>query len=691
MKELLTSLSLVITLGLSLNAASAENTLPYRIENSWLTLSDGVRLAVTYYIPNGIEGQTRFPMLLEMLPYRKDDLAKAWAHPLYDYFARKGLALAKVDIRGTGSSEGATPDREYSAQEINDGVEVIALLSELPFANGNIGMWGISWGGFNAIQVALRNPPQLKAILAAHASDDLYSNDVHYTDGIFGVDEYILSINHMSGFMRSPDYSIDAAYFTDRFDQTPWLFNYLKHSQDGPFWREGSLKDRIQHLKIPVYLLGGLLDGYRDTLPNTLTNSQAPVRAVLGPWPHAWPNSASPGPTWEWRDDATHWWHAWLGDSVEAATPYRENSFRVFIRSGHEANPALTEIDGNWYKLPWPLPASDLETLVLYPSAENTLNTAIANSISTSIELTHVPSNGIDLGEWWGELLPDMSATDADALVFDSAPVRSELTLVGMPTVSLVSSSNSTDGNWLARLEDIGPDGRVTLITGGAINGQLRESTLSPQKIQPNKKMTLTLQLHMTTWTFKPGHRIRLAVSNGAFPMFWPSPSLTRSELSVDTASTKLILPLWRAKDTASILTMDKGNPSNYLGPKIIALEPVPDHPVKREVIKNPDDNSVSIIRESSVAYQLSDARIESTRHTRHTTHNENPSSTEFEGWAEYLLDNGQESGPMRYRTEIRLNSDLKFFDLEISRILSNDSAEIRRRQWREKIPRGAQ
>ncbi|MFT4862811.1 MAG: putative acyl esterase [Pseudohongiellaceae bacterium] len=132
MNKILASLSLAVTLGLSCSSFGAENDLPYRIEDSWLT-----------------------------------------------------------------------PTREYSVQEIDDAVEVIALLSELPFTNANVGMWGISWGGFNAIQTALRSPPQLKGVLAAHASDDLYSNDVHYTDGIFGIDEYILSINYMTGFMRS--------------------------------------------------------------------------------------------------------------------------------------------------------------------------------------------------------------------------------------------------------------------------------------------------------------------------------------------------------------------------------------------------------------------------------------------------------------------------------------------------------
>lgn len=691
MKKTLASLGLVLALGSSVSSFGAENDLPYRIEDSWLTLEDGVRLAVTYYIPNATSDQARFPVLLEMLPYRKDDIAKAWAHPLYDYFARKGLALAKVDVRGTGSSEGVTPTREYSEQEIDDAVEAIALLSELPFANGNVGMWGISWGGFNAIQTALRSPPALKGILAAHASDDLYSNDVHYTDGIFGIDEYILSINHMSGFMRSGDYTIDEAYFAQRFDQTPWLFSYLKQNQDGRFWRDGSLKYQLQRLTTPLYLIGGLLDGYRDTLPNTLENASVPVRAVLGPWPHAWPDSASPGPTWEWREDAAQWWLARLGTDFELNQRYEDNNFKVFVRSGNGPDQTLSQVSGDWYKLPWPLAESSVDPVVLYPSAERSLEQSIASTAAATLGLSHIPSNGIDLGEWWGEHLPDMQSTDASSLVFDSAAMATELTLVGIPEVSLLASSNADDGNWVVRLEDLAPDGRVTLITGGAINSQLRQSTLSPESVQPNQDMAMTLPLRMTTWTFKPGHKIRLAISNGAFPMFWPSATLTASKLVVNTFATKLTLPVWTDKNNTPAITMAAGLSSNYLDSSIVALGPVPEHPRRSEVIENPDTNSVSFIRGSGVEYQLSDARIEATRHTRHTVDNDNPAHTEFEGWAEYLLDDGRSGGPVSYRTEIRLISDTEFFDLHISRVLSNQRGEIRRRQWQEKIPRGAQ
>jgi hypothetical protein len=204
----------------------------FEIQRGWLTMRDGVRLSVTYFLPKARTAGERFPVLLELLPYRKDDSFYLRDYPLYSYFARHGFAMAKVDIRGTGSSEGAVPEREYSDAELDDAVELIRQLAHLPWSNGNVGMWGISWGGFNALQVAMRQPPELKTILALHASDDLYHDDVRYIDGIYHKDEYELTIDHENALPQSPDYRLDEKYFERRFNAQPWLLTYLKQQQD---------------------------------------------------------------------------------------------------------------------------------------------------------------------------------------------------------------------------------------------------------------------------------------------------------------------------------------------------------------------------------------------------------------------------------------------------------------------------
>ncbi len=686
---------LLILLWATQASAAQSSDYSYVIENDWIALPDGVRLSVSYYKPEAKQTGETFPVLLEMLPYRKDDISRTWAHPYYDYFARQGLALAKVDIRGTGSSEGIAPTREYSETEINDAIDVIAALAELPWSNGNVGMWGISWGGFNAIQVALRNPPQLKAIIAAHASDDLYMNDVHYTDGVLGLDEYVLSINHMMGFMQSPEYTIDDSYFTNRFDREPWLFDYLRHNQDGEFWQAGSLKYQLDRVRIPMFLINGLLDGYRDTAVNSLESLHTPIRAVIGPWPHAWPNSAVPGPSWEWREEATRWWQHWLTDSHNNDS-FNGQSFRFFLRSGNPPITSLENIPGSWHESSWPLPIAESNSLLLYPNHNQSLTTTVTGQVQTdSLELNNAV--GHELGEWWGELLPDMRRVDASSLVYDSEPLTAVLQLVGKPEVSLRVTTSSDKTNWLIRLEDVAPDGKVTAITGASLNGQLRSSTLNPEPLPVGEQITLETPLHFSTWTFQAGHRIRLAISNGLFPMVWPSPEHINSTLVINSAASRLELPLWEHGTVSDVINMPPALASASLDPQLAGFEAVPDANTRNEVFENKLDGSVSIIRESAVGYRVSNPhgvnnsiRIHTLRSTEHKTHRDDPAKTEYRARAEYrLLPMSDAEDEIRYITEIDLNSDTEIFDLSVTRTLYEGTQILRQKNWQETLPRG--
>ena len=121
-------------------------------------------------------------MLLEYLPYRKDE-SRARNVELHSYFTDRGYIVARVDIRGTGNS-GVEQYLMSTRDRATDGETVIDWLSRQPWSSGSVGMFGISWGGFNAIQMAMRQPPALKAFVAVMATEYLYQEDVHYIDGI---------------------------------------------------------------------------------------------------------------------------------------------------------------------------------------------------------------------------------------------------------------------------------------------------------------------------------------------------------------------------------------------------------------------------------------------------------------------------------------------------------------------------
>ncbi len=70
---------------------------------------------------------------------------------------------------------------------------------------------------------------------------------------------------------------IDERYFAERFDQPPWMLTYKAQQRDGPFWDRTALKTRYDSIRIPVFVIGGWYDGYRDSIPRMLEHVKAPV------------------------------------------------------------------------------------------------------------------------------------------------------------------------------------------------------------------------------------------------------------------------------------------------------------------------------------------------------------------------------------------------------------------------------
>ncbi|HEV8200477.1 MAG TPA: CocE/NonD family hydrolase, partial [Candidatus Polarisedimenticolia bacterium] len=233
-----------------------------------IPMPDGVRLAADLWMPEAsaaAKPKQKLPVLLEYLPYRKTE-ARGDRFGLYAYFVRRGYVVARVDIRGTGNSEGVLIPYEYSDIENQDGDAVIAWLARQPFSTGKVGMFGISWGGFNSLHMAMRNPPALGAIIAVDATDDLYEDDVHFMDGGIHVDSWEMSMDLANAMPGAPGYVIDDRLFADRFDRTPWMFTYKKQQRDGAFWDRTTLKRRYESIRIPTFVIGGWYDGYRDSV-----------------------------------------------------------------------------------------------------------------------------------------------------------------------------------------------------------------------------------------------------------------------------------------------------------------------------------------------------------------------------------------------------------------------------------------
>lgn len=509
-----------------------------RMERTWIPMPDGVRLAATLYVPDGAKPGEKFPALLEYLPYRKDDGTAARDYPMHSYFCKRGYVTARVDIRGTGASEGRAPEREYSQQEQRDGEEVIAWLASQPWSNGSVGMLGISWGGFNSIQMAMRRPPALKAILAVDATEKLFHDDVHYMDGMMHIDEFELAMDLTPAIPGAPEFGPSDEALLARFDVAPWSLNYMKQQRNGKFWHEPIRP--FSNIQIPCFLIGGWLDGYRDSVPAMLEQVKAPVRALIGPWNHTFPNDAEPGPAVEWREDAVRWFDQWLKGRDTGVLD--DPKLTVYMRHWHPPDATLPEVPGEWRaESAWPPRAQQTKTLFLQPN--HTLG-AIAAGNQTH-QLKYVPTMGVEAGFWWGELLTDQRPVDAFSLVYDSAPLDAEVAILGHPHALLRASANAPLANWFARLSDVAPDGTVTLVTGAGLAGAQRESAEHPRELEPGKLYPLDIELHVTSWVFPRGHRIRLAISNALWPMIWPTPHALTTTLALGGAEgSRLALPV---------------------------------------------------------------------------------------------------------------------------------------------------
>jgi uncharacterized protein len=509
-----------------------------RMEDTWIPMKDGVRLAVRLYRPDGEKPEERFPALLEYHPYRKDDATAIRDYGLYTYFVRRGYVCARVDIRGFGSSEGVPTEREYSAQEQEDAFEIIRWLAHQAWSNGNVGMMGISWSGFNSMQMAMRHPPELKAILAIAATAELFHDDVHYMDGMAHIDEFELNMDMAPGMTGAPDYTLDEKVLGPRFDAPPWSLLYLQHQRDGEFWR--SPVRPLSEIKIPCFLIGGLQDGYRDSIPAMLEQSKAPLKALIGPWNHSFPDDADFGPRIEWRGEAVRWWDYWLKGKDTGVL--KDPRLVIYMQHWHPPDPSLDAVPGVWrVEDTWPPPEAKNTTFFL----ESDHALAEVASKPAIHQLKYVPSIGVEAGFWWGELLSDVRPVDAFSLVYDSAPLEKDLAILGRPRALLRAAATARLADWFCRLSDVAPDGTVTQITGAGINGAQRESMSDPKDLEPSKMYSIPIEMHLTSWVFPKGHRIRVAVSNALWPMMLPTPYAMTTSLELGGESgSRVVLPV---------------------------------------------------------------------------------------------------------------------------------------------------
>ena len=679
------SLSAGLLAGGLLFAPSLQAAEGIALETAWIPMPDGVRLAADVFKPAAGAADAKYPVLLEYLPYRKRE-ARSRNYALYSYFVQRGYVVARVDIRGTGESEGRLIPHEYSDIEHDDGEAVIDWLAQQPWSSGRVGMFGISWGGFNAIQMALRNPPALKAIIAIDATEDLYQDDVHYMDGILHVDSWEMSMDLDNARPGAPEYVVDEEYFRNRFDTEPWMLTYKTRQRDAPFWDRASAKGRYQDIRIPSFHIGGWYDGYRDSIPRMLENLKSPVKAIVGPWSHAWPHEPYPNPGIEWRHEAVRWFDHWLKDIDTGIL--REPRFAVYVRNWHPPGPYLEHAPGRWrFEEGWPI--ARIREQILYPQPDHTLDAH--ESAEATHQLRYLPSTGVEGGGpvmWWGDVAHDQRPTDAFSLVYDSASLTEDLVILGLPHATLTVAADATRANWVARLSDVAPDGTVTQVAGAALNGSHRNSAREPSPIVPGEEFTIDIEMHFTSWVFPKGHRIRLAVNNAQWPMLWPTPELMTASLRLGGQS-RLALPVVPFEERSVPAFLPPATDPRFPGYETLEAGTTSGYGEVSSVNRKPQTGAtvVTATNEGGTRFPWGTERTFET--IRHEVRDHAPADASVLGT--HRMEVELPGRKLVWDAELSLRSDRENFHYSYRRRLSENGRTLREKTWTRTIPRDYQ
>lgn len=517
-------------------------------------MADGCRLGARIWLPDDARDNP-VPALLEFLPYRKRDFMRHRDEPMHGYLATHGYASVRVDLRGSGDSEGLLSD-EYSAQEHADGVEVIAWLAAQPWCSGSVGMFGISWGGFNSLQIAAMQPPALKAIMALCASDDRYSDDAHYMGGCLLTENLQWGSIFMVNQALPPDPDIVGEawreQWRDRLEQLPnFPALWLEQQWRGDYWREGSVCDHIDRIEVPVYAIGGWADGYSNAIPRLLASLRSPCKGLIGPWAHNFPHQGRPGPAIGFLQEAVRWWDRWLKGVDNGIDD--EPALRVWLQEAVKPEPQYAHMPGRWVAEPsWP--SGNIEPLELFLSASGC--SAEPGEPEEGI-LSSPQTCGIRGGEWCafgsdGEMPRDQRPDDGFSMVWDTPTLQHRIEILGAPIVRLTLRSDQPSANLIVRLCDVAPDGTSLRVSYGVLNLTHRNGHELPEPLVPGESVTVDVKLNDIAHAFPTGHHIRVAASTAYWPIVWPSSSVPR--LQVVQGEGVLTLPVRAPRDDDALL-----------------------------------------------------------------------------------------------------------------------------------------
>ena len=509
------------------------------IEHTWIPMADGVRLSARLWIPEDCSPLP--PAVLEYIPYRKRDSYRihdsAWGAAL----ASNGIAFARVDVRGTGDSEGILVD-EYTEQELADGVEIIDWLAQQSWNNGRVGMRGISWGAINTLQIAARQPPALMATIAIAGTDHRYLDDAHYIGGLYGRANLEWGVLCKSVLASPPDPEIVGedwlGLWQQRLESSRALIgNWSSHQNFDSYWQRGSAALDYPAIACPVYVVAGLLDTYVNPVGRMLAELPGPSKGLVGCWGHTYPDTAAPNGV-AWLSEELRWWRHWLQD--EDTGMLDEPQLWVFMPEVPPFKALPQNVTGHWHaEAVWPPQASEGNRY--YLDGDRLCNEVPGGCEGIRYELP--VAVGASRPEWVNQPPDEQSKDDELSITFDSPMLAGAQQLLGYAHLNIrLSAETPVAGIWV-RLNEVFPDGSSWPVShfAGSLNRLL--DMVDPPELQADREYSFEIPLNFAAHVFQPGSRIRLALSAPPWPMTLTLPEPMCFILSLQAASLWLPSP----------------------------------------------------------------------------------------------------------------------------------------------------
>jgi putative CocE/NonD family hydrolase len=671
----------------------------HEFETHWdvrVPVRDGLELSANLWLPRPVAAEPgeRFGVILEMIPYGKDNWRRNSDTARGEWLAARGLALCRLDVRGTGSSPGVALD-EYTEAETRDGYDAVEWLAAQPWCNGNVGMWGISYGGFTSIQVAKLRPPHLRAILPMYATDDRYRDDVHIRGGCVTASEkcqYAVSQLGMNAMPPHPPFRGEGwrEEWLARLEATPpWLMAWIREQADGPYWRRGSLAPEYDALECAVFQVAGWTDAYVDAafrIAERCRNA-ASVRTLVGNWVHSFPDDAYPGPNLDWLHELVRFFDRYLKG--------RDN--------GWEHEPPLVWFEHE-YADPEPFPATwpgRWRAAAAFPVAgtverelalgAGTLGGAAGDGADGVDAVPHRATVGTSGPLSWGAggppngLARDLRPDELRGLAYTSAPLEASVSVIGQPVAVLHLTATMPVATCVIRLSEVSPAGVSSLVATGVLNLTHRLSDTDPSPMPTRGLATeeVRVPLRTTGYRFTPGRRLRLTVLTSYWPVLWPSPQPGELRVHRGPATpSRLLLPV--LPDSA---------PSLPVPP--FRTEPVALRDVGTDEGDNPEWRIQEDVIRGTVAVTIFDgggstqedgSRLYSSERLVLTASDAEPARARLESDVVYRWSGFGAEADIRARGTIA--SDEGEFDVRVALEVRLDGEAFFEREWRERIPR---